>query len=53
MKFYEEKNEAQKRKIWEENAVMVAKHNLEADFGLHTYRLELNKFSDMVRILHL
>lgn len=45
-RLYDAKHEDHRRQIWEKNAHMIAKHNLEADVGLHTYWLELNKFSD-------
>ncbi|KFM65846.1 hypothetical protein X975_23990, partial [Stegodyphus mimosarum] len=35
-----------RRVIWEKNVRHVSQHNLEADFGLHKYRLEVNVFSD-------
>ena len=36
------------RAIWEINIAMIRKHNLEADLGLFTYTLGINRFSDMV-----
>jgi hypothetical protein len=36
------------RSIWEANVAIIRKHNLEADIGLHTYTLGMNKFGDMV-----
>lgn len=38
------------RAIWETNWKIVEDHNLQADLGLHTYWLEMNKFADMVNI---
>ncbi len=38
------------RQIWEDNTAMIHKHNLEFDFGLHSYTLEMNQFGDMVNI---
>ncbi|XP_035211724.1 cathepsin L1-like isoform X2 [Stegodyphus dumicola] len=35
-----------RRVIWEKNVRHVSQHNLEADFGLHKYRLKVNFFSD-------
>lgn len=37
------------RGIWESNLNKVQQHNFEADLGLHTYWLGMNKFADMVR----
>ncbi len=36
------------RAIWEANLAMIRKHNLEADVGVHTYTLRMNKFGDLV-----
>jgi hypothetical protein len=36
------------RLIWEDNVAIIRKHNLEADLGLHTYTLGMNKYGDMV-----
>ena len=36
------------RSIWEANLAMIRNHNLEADIGVHTYTLKMNKFGDMV-----
>lgn len=38
------------RSIWETHLIMIRKHNLEADVGLHTYTLGINQFSDMVHL---
>ena len=36
------------RSIWEDHIALIRKHNLEADLGLHTYTLGMNKYGDMV-----
>jgi cathepsin L len=36
-----------RRSIWEANVALIRKHNLEADLGLHTYTLGMNKYGDM------
>ncbi len=38
------------RQIWEDNVEMIRKHNLESDIGIHSYRLGMNQFGDMVNI---
>lgn len=42
-----------RRTIWEENLGKIRKHNLEADMGLHTYTMEMNRFGDLVGLLSL
>ena len=37
------------RLIWEDNIDFIRKHNLEADLGLHSYTLGMNKYGDLVR----
>ncbi|CAF1091665.1 unnamed protein product [Adineta ricciae] len=39
--------EISRRSIWEANLAMIRNHNLEADLGVHTYTLKMNKFGDM------
>ena len=36
------------RGIWEGNLKLVQQHNLEADMGIHTYWLGMNRFADLV-----
>ena len=36
------------REIWESNLKIVEEHNLQADFGVHTYWLGMNKYADLV-----
>jgi hypothetical protein len=41
--------ETLRRKIWLDNMVFIERHNFEAEEkGLHTYRLQMNAFGDMV-----
>ena len=37
------------RAIWEGNLKTVQSHNLQADLGVHTYWLGMNKYADLVR----
>jgi cathepsin L len=46
-KQYSFTEEINRRSIWEANVAIIRKHNLEADIGLHTYTLGMNKFGDM------
>ncbi|CAF1030200.1 unnamed protein product [Rotaria sordida] len=36
-----------RRTIFDDRVVMINRHNLEADLGLHTYTLKINQFADM------
>jgi hypothetical protein len=40
------------RSIWEDNIDIIRKHNLEADLGLHSYTLGMNKYGDLVGFHH-
>lgn len=42
------RNDFSRRAAFEANAELIRKHNLEADLGLHTYTLGMNKYGDMV-----
>ncbi|XP_053386830.1 procathepsin L-like isoform X3 [Mercenaria mercenaria] len=46
-KQYEPHMEGLRRQIWESNIKYIELHNLEADRGLHTYTLGMNKYGDM------
>jgi len=39
--------ETVRRTIWEKNLAKIRNHNLEADMGLHTYTMEMNRFGDL------
>ncbi|CAF1206686.1 unnamed protein product [Adineta ricciae] len=39
--------ESKRRSIWEDHVALIKKHNLEADLGLHTYTLGMNKYADL------
>ncbi|CAF2873916.1 unnamed protein product [Rotaria sp. Silwood2] len=36
-----------RRNIWEANVAKIRQHNLEADIGIHTYTLGINRFGDL------
>jgi hypothetical protein len=38
------------RATWENNLNKVQQHNLQADLGVHTYWLGMNKYADLVRL---
>ncbi|XP_048242138.1 procathepsin L-like isoform X2 [Haliotis rufescens] len=42
-----EENEVLRRMVWENNVKYIQTHNLEADRGLHTYRLGVNEYADL------
>jgi len=46
-KQYTDGEEMTRRAIWEDNIAIIRKHNFEADLGLHTYTLGMNKYGDM------
>jgi C1A family cysteine protease len=46
-KRYSDAEEHVRRAIWEGNLKKVQEHNLQADLGVHTYWLGMNKFADM------
>lgn len=45
---YAESEEQHRLSVFQDNLRKIEKHNAEAAAGLHTYRLALNKFSDLV-----
>lgn len=46
-KTYTEQEESKRRSIWLQNIDIITKHNIEADNGLHSFKLGINKFTDM------
>ena len=46
--YADEGEETKRRLIWQENLEFIVKHNLEHQRGLHSYRLGMNEFRDMV-----
>ena len=48
-KTYDDEREGTMRRlIWQKNLDLIVKHNLEEQRGLHSYRLGMNAFGDMV-----
>jgi len=39
--------ESARRTIWEANLAKIRKHNIEADLGIHTYTMGMNKYGDL------
>jgi hypothetical protein len=37
-----------RRTIWEQNLAKIRQHNLEADMGVHSYTMAMNRFGDLV-----
>ena len=37
-----------RKSVWLENLDVIAKHNIEADMGHHSYRLGMNEYGDLV-----
>jgi len=46
-KHYAVEEEAKRQYIWNQNLKYVTQHNREADEGMHTFRVGMNKFADM------
>ncbi|XP_061456694.1 procathepsin L-like isoform X2 [Rhineura floridana] len=46
-KVYLEGEDAFRRAVWEENLQMITRHNREASWGKHAYRLGMNHLGDM------
>lgn len=40
-----------RRGIWEDHFNMIEQHNREASFGVHSYKLGMNHFGDLVSCL--
>jgi len=46
-KVYTGAEEQNRRAVWETNIVKIRAHNLEADLGVHTYTMGMNKYGDL------
>lgn len=46
-KVYTAEQEAVRRVVWESNLALIQRHNLQADRGLHSYRLGMNHLGDL------
>ena len=49
---YGDTEEYIRRATWEKNVRFVQKHNLEADLGMHTFRVGMNEHGDLVTKTH-
>ena len=49
-KVYEATEDVSRRAIWEKNLKKIATHNINADNGIHSYKLGMNKFGDWVSV---
>jgi len=43
---YADKEETQRRVIWDDNLEKIQQHNMEADMGMHSYWLGVNEYAD-------
>lgn len=43
-----QQEDVSRRELWQQNLMLISKHNLEASMGLHTYELGMNHMGDMV-----
>ncbi|GBM48148.1 hypothetical protein AVEN_107106-1 [Araneus ventricosus] len=48
-KSYRNEEEELRRTIWQHTLSGVALHNIEADLGMHSYRMGINQYSDMTK----
>ncbi|XP_078323573.1 cathepsin L-like isoform X3 [Crassostrea virginica] len=46
-KVYTPREEITRKSVWLENLNVIAKHNIEADMGHHSYRLGMNEYGDL------
>jgi len=46
-KVYSDTEESLRKVIWENNLEQIQQHNMEADMGLHSFWLGVNKFADL------
>ncbi|CAL1298997.1 unnamed protein product [Larinioides sclopetarius] len=47
-KSYRNEEEELRRTIWQHTLRDIAMHNIEADLGMHSYRMGINQYSDMM-----
>ncbi|XP_050411403.1 procathepsin L [Patella vulgata] len=48
-KLYEGQIETYRRGVWEKNVAFIQSHNLQADRGVHSFRLGMNHLGDLTR----